>query len=86
MDFRLTDEQEGVRRLVRDVVEKEVKPLARHTDETGEFPAEIAKKAHREGTTLKAAAMALGCLTEEEFDRAMDLKAMCRPKRAQGGK
>lgn len=38
MDFRLTDEQEGVRRLVRDVVEKEVKPLAAHTDETGEFP------------------------------------------------
>jgi alkylation response protein AidB-like acyl-CoA dehydrogenase len=38
MDFRLTDEQEGVRRLVRDVVEKEIKPLAAHTDETGEFP------------------------------------------------
>ncbi len=38
MDFRLTDEQEGVRRLARDVVEKEVKPLASHTDETGEFP------------------------------------------------
>ena len=38
MDFRLTEEQEGVRRLVRDVVEKEVKPLAAHTDETGEFP------------------------------------------------
>ena len=38
MDFRLTDEQEGVRRLVRDVVEKEVKPLAAHTDETSEFP------------------------------------------------
>ena len=38
MEFRLTEEQEGVRRLVRDVVEKEVKPLAAHTDETGEFP------------------------------------------------
>jgi alkylation response protein AidB-like acyl-CoA dehydrogenase len=38
MDFHLTEEQEGVRRLVRDVVEKEVKPLARHTDETEEFP------------------------------------------------
>lgn len=38
MDFRLTEEQEGVRRLARDVVEKEVKPLAAHTDETGEFP------------------------------------------------
>ena len=38
MDFRLTEEQAGVRRLVRDVVEKEVKPIAAHTDETGEFP------------------------------------------------
>ena len=44
--------------------------------------AEIAKKAHKEGTNLKAAAMALGYLTEEEFDKAMDLKAMCRPKKA----
>ena len=48
--------------------------------------AEIAKKAHKEGTTLKTAAMTLGYLTEDEFDRAMDLKAMCRPKKAQGGK
>jgi fumarate hydratase, class II len=30
--------------------------------------AEIAQKAHREGLTLKAAALALGYLTEEEFD------------------
>ncbi len=30
--------------------------------------AEIAKKAHREGTTLKDAALALGYLTEEEYD------------------
>lgn len=44
--------------------------------------AEIAKKAHKEGTNLKAAAMALGYLTEEEFDKAMDLKAMCQPKKA----
>ncbi len=44
--------------------------------------AEIAKKAHKEGTNLKAAAMALGYLTEDEFDKAMDLKAMCHPKKA----
>lgn len=31
--------------------------------------AEIAKKAHKEGLTLKASALALGYLTEEEFDR-----------------
>jgi fumarate hydratase class II len=30
--------------------------------------AEVAKKAHREGTTLKAAALALGYVSEEEFD------------------
>ena len=30
--------------------------------------AEVAKKAHKEGTTLKAAALALGYVTEEEFD------------------
>ena len=30
--------------------------------------AEIAKKAHREGTTLKAAALALGHVTDEQFD------------------
>ncbi|MGQ7176001.1 DNA replication terminus site-binding protein, partial [Escherichia coli] len=30
--------------------------------------AEIAKKAHKEGLTLKAAALALGYLSEAEFD------------------
>ena len=30
--------------------------------------AAIAKKAHREGTTLKAAALALGYVTEQQFD------------------
>jgi fumarate hydratase class II len=33
--------------------------------------AEIAKKAHHEGTTLKESALALGYLTEEEFDAAV---------------
>jgi fumarate hydratase class II len=30
--------------------------------------AEIANKAHQEGTTLKEASLALGYLTEKEFD------------------
>lgn len=38
LHFQLNDEQEGLRRLVHGLVEKEVKPLAAHTDETGEFP------------------------------------------------
>jgi fumarate hydratase class II len=34
--------------------------------------AEIAKKAHKEGTTLKEAALELGHLTAEEFDKWVD--------------
>jgi fumarate hydratase class II len=42
--------------------------------------AEIAKKAHNDGSTLKEAAMALKYLSEEEFEKYMDLKSMCAPK------
>ena len=41
--------------------------------------AEIAKKAHNDRTTLKKLHW-LCYLTEEEFDKYMDLKAMCAPK------
>lgn len=38
--------------------------------------AQIAKKAHHEGTTLKEAALALQFLTEEEFDKYVNPKDM----------
>ena len=41
--------------------------------------AEIAKKAHHEGSTLREAALALGYLTAAEFDAAIDPIAMTRP-------
>jgi fumarate hydratase class II len=40
---------------------------------------EIAKKAHKEGTTLRAAALALGYLDEAEFDELLKPEAMTRP-------
>ena len=40
--------------------------------------AAIAKKAHKEGTTLKQAALALGYVTEEQFDEWV------RPERMTG--
>ena len=49
MHFSLSEEQEGLRRLVRDFVEKEVKPSARHTDESGEFPWQTINKMGRLG-------------------------------------
>jgi len=41
-----------------------------------EKAAEIAKKAHKEGTTLKQAALALAYLSEEEFDEWVDPSRM----------
>jgi fumarate hydratase class II len=41
--------------------------------------AEIAKKAHREGTTLREAALALGYVKGEDFDRWVDPAAMIHP-------
>jgi fumarate hydratase, class II len=42
--------------------------------------AEIAKKAHHEGTTLKEAALALGYVTSDEFDKYVVPKEMTYPK------
>ncbi|WP_079523897.1 class II fumarate hydratase [Solibacillus isronensis] len=44
-----------------------------------ENAAKIAKTAHKEGTTLKDAAIASGLLTEEEFERYVDPKTMIYP-------
>jgi fumarate hydratase, class II len=41
--------------------------------------AEIAKKAHHEGITLKEAALSLGYLTEAEYDDAVQPEKMVRP-------
>jgi fumarate hydratase class II len=42
--------------------------------------AKIAKKAHKEGTTLKEAAVTLGLLTAEEFDQKVRPEKMIGPK------
>jgi fumarate hydratase class II len=38
--------------------------------------AEIAKKAHKEGTTLKEAAIALGYVSAEDFDQWVKIEKM----------
>ena len=43
--------------------------------------AEIAKRAHREGTTLEQAAIALGYVTQEEYSRWVVVDAMAHPDR-----
>lgn len=44
MHVELTEEHELIRRTVREFADKEIAPLARHTDETGEFPAQTFRK------------------------------------------
>ena len=41
--------------------------------------AKIAKKAHAEGTTLKEAALALGLVTAEDFDKWIKPEEMIKP-------
>ena len=41
VDFRLTEEQEALRKTVEDFARKVVAPRAEHHDETGEFPYEV---------------------------------------------
>jgi fumarate hydratase class II len=57
------------RARIRDLVGSSLMLVTALTPHIGyDKSAEIAKKAHHEGTTLKAAALALGYLTEAEYD------------------
>jgi butyryl-CoA dehydrogenase len=44
MDFALSEEQQMIRKTVRDFAEKEIRPIAREIDTTGQFPWEIIRK------------------------------------------
>ncbi|HVR44533.1 MAG TPA: acyl-CoA dehydrogenase [Thermoanaerobaculia bacterium] len=44
MDFRLTDEQEQIRRMVREFAESEIRPHVMEWDEAQHFPLEVVKK------------------------------------------
>jgi fumarate hydratase class II len=60
---------EANRQRIEELVHRSLMLVTALTPKIGyDKAAEIAKKAHREGTTLKDAALALGYLTEEEYD------------------
>ncbi len=68
MDFELTKEQRDFQRLVHDFVAQEVRPLAKHVDETGEFNWQAVKKMGPLGM--------LGLQVPEEYGGA-ELDTMC---------
>jgi fumarate hydratase, class II len=63
---------EADRERIEDLVHRSLMLVTALTPKIGyDKSAEIAKKAHQEGTTLKEAALALGYLTEAEYDEAV---------------
>jgi fumarate hydratase, class II len=63
---------EADRERIEDLVHRSLMLVTALTPKIGyDKSAEIAKKAHHEGTTLKEAALALGYLTENEYDEAV---------------
>ena len=63
---------EADRERIGELVQRSLMLVTALTPKIGyDKSAEIAKKAHHEGTTLKEAALALGYLTEAEFDEAV---------------
>jgi butyryl-CoA dehydrogenase len=44
MDFQLTEEQQMIRKMVRDFAEKEIAPIAQETDKSGLFPWQVIRK------------------------------------------
>ncbi|MCB9777459.1 MAG: acyl-CoA dehydrogenase family protein [Alphaproteobacteria bacterium] len=49
MSFNLSEEQEALRALAHEFAENEIRPVAPHHDETGEYPWDVLRKAHELG-------------------------------------
>jgi fumarate hydratase, class II len=65
---------------IRELVERSLMLVTALAPRIGyDRAAEIAKKAHREGSTLKAAALALGYVSAADYDRWVQPGAMTRP-------
>jgi len=68
------------RERIRELLERSLMLVTALNSHIGyDKAAAIAKKAHREGTTLKEAALALGYVTEEQFDRWVRPERMIGP-------
>ena len=65
---------------IRELVERSLMLVTALAPHIGyDRAAEIAKKAHRDGSTLRAAALSLGYVGAEDFDRWVRPEAMTRP-------
>ncbi len=68
ISFALSDEQKALQELARDFALNEMRPVAAHHDETGEYPYETLKKAHALGLMNTHIEAAYGGLELGAFD------------------
>jgi fumarate hydratase class II len=69
------------RERIKELVDRSLMLVTALTPRIGyDKAAQIAKKAHHEGTTLKEAALDLGYLTEQEYDELVRPERMVRPE------
>jgi alkylation response protein AidB-like acyl-CoA dehydrogenase len=78
MHFELSDEQEMIRRTVREFAEKEIAPHARHVDETGEFPAATFRKMGQLGLMGLPFAEELGGAGADSVSTAIAIEEVAR--------
>lgn len=68
VSFALTDEQKALQELARDFAINEMRPVAAHHDETGEYPYAVLEKAHALGLLNTHVEAAYGGLELGSFD------------------
>jgi fumarate hydratase class II len=74
---------EANRRRIAELLDRSLMLVTALTPHIGyDRAAEIAKRAHSDGSTLKQAALALGYVTEAEFDKWVQAAEMTHPKTA----
>jgi len=66
--MELSDEQLALRELAHEFAKNEIRPVAAHHDETGEYPWEVIKKAHELGLMNTHVEEAYGGLELSNFD------------------
>ncbi len=78
-EFCIVDVKPGLEQIQRHLANSLMLVTALTPDIGYDKAAEVAKKAHKEGSTLKEAALALGYLTEEQFDATVRAEDMTHP-------
>ncbi len=78
-EFCIVDVKPGLEQIRRHLANSLMLVTALTPDIGYDKAAEVAKKAHKEGSTLKEAALALGYLTEEQFDATVRAEDMTHP-------